>query len=55
MKDSIQLDCSICNNHCCGKSTVKAPILLPTEVDRFSGSYHEDERGIFRIDRKPNG
>jgi hypothetical protein len=34
----IQIDCSGCTNHCCGKNPNLTPVLLPCEEDDFQDS-----------------
>ena len=44
------LNCAICQNHCCGKSAILPPILLPFELNQFNDDDIYTENGnIFRL------
>lgn len=45
--------CLKCSVHCCGGSEVKAPILLPHEIEKFKNFVEECELGFYRLKRDP--
>lgn len=55
----ISMDCINCKNHCCGQNkNLKAPILLPNEVDLLkesSESFIVDDITFYRLKRSENG
>ena len=54
----ININCSGCNNHCCGKNPYLTPILLPSEKKRFekhSKKIITPHREMFLLAKKKNG
>lgn len=47
------LDCSVCQQHCCGGSPVGAPILLHYEEEDFAPEDKHYADGVFRLNRDP--
>lgn len=45
----MSLKCAICPSHCCGKSAVKPPILLPFETQFGKEDTYTETGEIFRI------
>jgi len=49
----MSLTCAECPKHCCGKSHVAPPILLPFEVSAYAPEDKFVDHGLYRLKRSP--